>query len=226
MTTSGITSWPLTAEEVVTQALVELGAVSSGEIPTGEEMEDGLLRLNSMLKTWAGEGNLYRETTATVTLTGGSPSVDAPSGTRDISSVRHVVSSTYSRQLAEWNRGQYFSMPNRAQTSSSGPSIYYPAKSISGITIYVWPVPSTNITLELDLSRAAETVTDPSETIDVPEEWQEALILGLASRCASMFGITRTDANTVSRIDAKASALYQRLLDRDRPDSYYFEPDY
>jgi streptomycin 6-kinase len=86
-------------------------------------------------------------------------------------------------------------------------------------------VPSANITLELDYSRAAETVTDPSETVDVPEDWQEALILGLASRMASMFGKARTDGGNVGRIDAKAAALYQHLLDRDRPDSYYFEPD-
>jgi hypothetical protein len=94
-----------------------------------------------------------------------------------------------------------------------------------GLSIYVWPVPSTDITLELDYSRAAETVTDPSETVDIPEDWQEAVVMGLAGRCASMFGITRIDPGTVQRIDAKASSLYQRLLDRDRPDSYYFEPD-
>jgi hypothetical protein len=127
--------------------------------------------------------------------------------------------------MGQWNRDQYYMLPNRTQTSSSGPSIWYAQKTTSGITIYVWPVTSTDIDLELDYNATVQTVTDPSETIDVPQEWQEFLILGLASRCASMFGTTRVDPATVQRIDGRASALYQRLLDRDRPDSYYFEPD-
>jgi hypothetical protein len=109
VTTSGITSWPLTAEEIVTQAMIELGAIASGETPTGEEMEDGLIRLNAMLKTWGGEGNLFRETTATLVIPAATGAGTLPAGVRDVSSVRHVVSSSYSRQLAEWNRGQYYS---------------------------------------------------------------------------------------------------------------------
>lgn len=225
MSTSGVSSWPLTAQQVVTQACYELGTHSAGETPSGEEMEDGILRLNAMLKTWQGEGNLFRETIENVTITGGNPSVAAPDGTRDVSSIRYVSSATNKRLLTEWNRGQYYSIPNRAQTSSSGPAVYYLAKSTTGLTINVWPVPSADATLELDLQTIAQTVTDPSETVDVPEEWQEALILGLASRMASMMGATRTDPQTVARIDSRAAALYQRLLDRDRPDSYIFETD-
>lgn len=225
MTTSGITSWPLTAEEIVKQACLELGAINAGEEPTGDEMNDGVLRLNAMLKSWQGDGNLFRETTGNVTVTANAASASAPSDCRDIATVRHVASSTNHRLLTEWMRSEYYSIPNRLQTSSSGPSVYYVQKAIDGLTIYVWPVPTTDITLELDYSKAAETVTDPSETVDVPEDWQEALIMGLASRMASMFGTTRIDPGTVARIDQRAAVLYQHLLDRDRPNSYYFEPD-
>jgi hypothetical protein len=100
------------------------------------------------------------------------------------------------------------------------------SRTNSVLTINVWPVPADDIALEVDYSKVAETVTDPSETVDVPEEWTEAVILGLASRCASMFGTTRIDPATVQRIDSKAAQIYMRLLDRDRPNSYFFEPDY
>lgn len=223
MTTSGIYSWPLTAEEIVTQALYEIGAYAAGETPSGTDMNDGIVRLNALLKTWQGEGAAYRETTGTVTLAGGSSSVAAPDDCRDIFSIRHVVSSTYHRQLGEWNRSQYYMLPNRAQTGD--PSIYYVSRADIGQTINVWPVPSADITLELDYGKTAETVTDPSETIDVPQEWQECLILSLASRLASMFGATRVDPQTVARLDARSTVMYERLLDRDRPNSYYFEPD-
>jgi hypothetical protein len=224
MPTSGITDWPLTAEEIVTQAMYELGELSEGEAPTGEEMEDGLVRLNSMLKTWAGEGNLFREEIATVTVVGGTGSVALAAGVRDVASVRYVVSATNHRQLAEWNRGEFYRLPNRS--AAGNPTAYYLAKSTAGLTLSVWPVPSTDITLELDQQRSAQTVTDPSEAVDVPQEWQEALVMGLASRLASMLGTTENAPAKVVRIDQRSQALYQHLLDRDRPDSYIFEPDY
>jgi hypothetical protein len=39
-----------------------------------------------------------------------------------------------------------------------------------------------------------------------------------------MFGTTRIDPGTVQRVEGQAQMLYQRMLDADRPDSYYFEP--
>lgn len=222
MSVSGVTDWPVTAGEIVTQAMYELGELSQGEDPSGEEMEDGLLRLNAMLRSWSGEGNLFREASGTLTLPAGTASGTLPADVRDVSSVRYVGS--FNRPLAQWNRSQFYSVPNRIQTGT--PVAYYVSETISGRTITLWPVPSAGAKLELDYSRVAQTVTDPSETVDVPEEWQEALIMGLASRLASMFGTTETAPQKVARIDARAQALYQKLLDRDRPDTYIFEPDY
>lgn len=222
MTTSGITSWPLTAEEVVTQACYELGSHAAGETPSGQEMNDALVRFNGMLKTWQGEGNLFREATTSIVFA----AQDAAGVVLD-SSIRAInnvwVVGSYNRLLAEWNRSEFLSLPN--PTTAGSPVAWYAETGVSALTLHLWPVPSTNTTVTLDYSRKGYTVTDPSETVDFPEEWQEALIVNLASRLASMFGATRIDPNTVVRIDQRAAILYQRLLDRDRPDSYYFEPD-
>jgi hypothetical protein len=221
VTTSGVYTWSLTFLDLATQAAYELGAIAQGDVPEAQEASDMMLRFNAMLKSW--DGTLFRDVVSTVTMIGGAGSVAAPAGTRDITSVRHVVSATYNRQLAEWNRSEFYAVPNRVQAGD--PVAYYIDKTSSGLTIRVWPVPASNVTLELDRQKSAETVTDPSQTIDVPEEWQETLIMGLASRCAAIFGTTRIDPGTVQRIDAKAAVLYQKMLDRDRPSSYYFEPD-
>lgn len=222
MTTSGITDWPLTAGDVVKQALIELGSLNQGEDPDGTEMEDGLLRLNSMLRSWGGEGNLFREATTTIAFTAGVGSIALSADIREVNAAWFVGS--YNRPLAPWNRGQFMSLPNSAQTGT--PVAFYVQTAIGGLTLNLWPIPSANCTIELDYSRQAQTVTDPAETVDVPEEWQEALIMGLASRLASMFGVTETAPAKVQRIDGRAQALYQHLLDRDRPDTYVFEPDY
>jgi len=222
MTTSGVTEWGLTAAAVIRQAMVELGVLNGGDEPEATEEADAMLRLNAMLKTWGGEANLFREATGTLVIVGGSGAGALPSEVRQVNSVRHVSSATYQRPLLEWNRDQYFSLPNR--TAVGNPTMYYLSKTPLVWEIRVWPVPATDITLHIDYSRAVETVTDVEETLDIPQEWQEAVILGLAARCASMFGTTRLDPGTVQRIDAASAAMYQKLLDRDRPDSYYFEP--
>jgi hypothetical protein len=221
MSTSGETAWSLTALDIVKQAMLELGVLSSGEDPDASEAADCYVRLNGMLKSWQGEANLFREATGTITIPAGSASGSLDAGIGRISSARVVLSSTNQRQMVPWNRSQYLSLPNKA--ASGSPTIYYAGEGIGGGTLYVWPVPTADTDIAIDYSRLAETVTDGSETLDIPEEWQEAVYLGLAARIAGMFGATRADPNTVMEVKSRAEALYQRMLDRDRPDSYYFE---
>lgn len=220
MTTSGVTAWSLTARDIVKQALQELGVCAPGEEPEASEMEDAILRLNAMLKTWQTQGNLFRETTGEVTVTGGQASGTLDAEIRDISSVRLEQSGGTERPLYPFTRTDYLSIPNKAQAGN--PSSYYVSRQRGAVTLYVWPVPATDATLHVDYSRVIETVTNASETLDVPEEWQGAVIYGLASELGAMFGSTRVDPQTVARIDAKAARLYAQMLDADRPDSYRF----
>ncbi len=222
MPTSGVTDWALSAGEVIRAAMVELGALNSSEDPESSEETDAMQRLNAMLKTWGGEANLFREGTGTLTIAAATGAGTLPSSVRTVNSVRHILSATNQRPLMQWNRDQYFQLPNRI--SVGNPSIYYVARTPSSTVIQVWPVPAAATTYHLDYGQAVETVTGVDEELDVPQEWQEAVILGLASRCASMFGTTRLDPGTVQRVDMRAAELYQQLLDRDRPDSYFFEP--
>jgi hypothetical protein len=222
MSTSGVTAWSLTARQIVAQAMVELGLLSSGAEPEAAEMDDCLVRLNGMLKSWQGEANLFRETEATVSVTGGSGVVTLPASVRDVASVRHVISGTNHRLLAPWNRSQYLSLPNKA--SAGSPTIYYLSRQRDAAELHIWPVPSTNVTLKIDYSRVADTVTDGAQTLDIPQEWHEAVILGLAARIAGMFGASRADPATVADVKQRAEMLYQQMLDRDRPDAYVFEP--
>lgn len=221
MTTSGLTDWQLTVGDIIRTAMQELGLLSSGEEPEASELTDGMVRLNGLLKSWSTEANMFREATATAVVTGGTGAVTLPGSVRNVSTARLVVSGTYQRQLAPWTRDQYHSLPNRMTTGT--PVAFYTSQQIAGDALYLWPVPAANVTLHLDYSRTAETVTDPGETLDIAPEWQEVVYLGLASRMAGMFGATRLDPGLVAEIRQRGQGLYQAMLDRDRPDSYYFE---
>lgn len=224
MPTSGVTDYELTAREIATQAMKELGLISSGEEPTAEELADIIVRLNAMLKTWGVEGNLFREASGTVVVPGGTGAGTLPAGVRDVVSVRLVVSATNHRSLQRWNRAQWYQLPNRSATGT--PTVFYNTQGLAQDAIYVWPVPTADSTLHLDYYRAPEAVTGAAQTLDVPQDWLEAVIYGLAARIAGMFGATRTDPQTVADVTAKAAMLYQHLLDMDRPESYFFEPGY
>jgi hypothetical protein len=223
MPTSTETALELTAADACTEAAVELGAIGSSDELEDNEGERMLRRLNSMMQSWSVEGNLFMEASATATITGGTGAATMPGDVRDILSVRHVVSSTNKRQLFQWNKDQYLQLPNRATVGN--PTIYYYSQQgDGGDVLRIWPVPAADITLELDYSRRPFIAETPEDTLDVPQEWHEAIYMGLAARCASMFGADRVSPQTVARIEARAAQLYQRLLDADRPDSYYFEP--
>jgi hypothetical protein len=222
MPTSGDVTLELTFADAAKSAAVELGVIGTADDLEDSEREEMQRRANSMLKTWSVEANLFREETATVTITGGTGAATLPAEVREINSLRHIVSATNNRQLARLNRDEFYGYPNRATVGN--PSIFYVNKGPEALELRIWPVPADDIDLDMDYSRGAYAITAPEETLDIPTEWQEAFILGLASRCASMFGTTRIDPQTVAMVTGRAEALYSRLLDADRPDSYYFEP--
>jgi hypothetical protein len=115
-------------------------------------------------------------------------------------------------------RARYYELPNPAQTGT--PLGYYVSGQLAGDTMYVWPVPTEDTTLYADYVRVPETVTDASETVDVPQRYQEALYANLAVRCAGMFNV-EPGAELVMR----AQRLEREMLDAERPASYFFEAD-
>lgn len=56
MALSGSYDWKLNANEIVTQALLNINAIAVEETPTNDEMIDGRRSLNGMMKAWQAEG--------------------------------------------------------------------------------------------------------------------------------------------------------------------------
>lgn len=222
MATSGVYNWPLTAGEIVQQAMIELGVLNSGDDPDTHEMTDAMVRFNAMLKGWSKKANLWLDEVGTLIVPGGQGAATLQQSVRDINSVRQVVSPTNHRLLAQWNRDEYYSIPNRAAIGN--PTCFYVKRDVDSVQIYVWPVPSVDITLHADFSRAAQTITEPGETLDISQEFAETVIFGLASRIANMFGASRIDKATVEDVKGRAAMLEQELFDSDRPDSIVFQP--
>ena len=215
MPTSGVTAWSLTARDIITAALQENAIVGLGRTPTATEAEACMVRLNGMLKSWPAYG--LHETTGTITIPANDASGTLAAGIKRITSARLQLSATNERHLGEWNRDDYLILPNK--TASGDPTIFYQARQLAGITLYVWPVPTAIKTLHIDYERVPETVTSLSETVDFPQEYQECLYANLALRCAGLFGV-----EPGGELIARAQRLERAMLDAERPESYKFEP--
>jgi hypothetical protein len=220
MPTSTNPDWFQTAGELCASAAYELGAVGMGDSLEDSEEAEMITRLNGMLAKWSTDMNMFRDVSATITIAGGVGAATLPSEVQNIRSVRHNVSATYKRLMVQWNRDQYFGLPNRTQAGSS-PIVYYVSPGVEGDVIYVWPVPATDTDFDIDYGRSFYFAEGPEQTLDLPKEWYEAALYGLAARSANIFGATRLDPNAVARVDTQSRVTYQALLDGDRPDSYY-----
>lgn len=218
MAVSGVTAFAMTARDMVTQAMRELAVLPSGEDPSADELTDGIFRLNSMLKSWQAQGvNLWREEDRSVTVTAATATVALSGDNADIRQVfgaRHI--GDYERVLGQWEREDYLALPNKATIGN--PTIFYASRGRDNITLYVWPVPSTDQTLKLDCERIVNTVTDAGQDVDVPTAWHETVWVNLASRMISMFGV---DPVRAQEVRDRARELYGLMLDDDRPQSVF-----
>lgn len=212
MATSGVTAWSLTAREIIIAALEENAIIPLGRSPTAAELAKCLLRLNALLKSWAVGRHLEQE--YTVTIPAATASVVLDEDIREVIRANYVRSATFQRLLARWERDDYFDLPNKAAVGE--PVAFYAAKELNATRLYVWPVKATSATLKVDCLRTPETVTDASQTVDFPEEYQEALYTNLAVRCAGLFGV-----DPPAELVARAAILKREMEDGERPASYF-----
>jgi len=215
MTTSGVTSTITTARDAVQFAMQEAQVLASGEEPTAEEYADGIIRLNALLKSWETRGwTLWRQDSETVATVGGVNPTTLPAYVYDVEAVRYVVSATHERPLTMYERDDYQILPNKAQAGY--PSIYYANRQRDAVDLAVWPVPATVAQLSVDFIRKIEVVTDGSETLDVPQDWHEALVAMLAIRLCTLYGKQPTP-----ELVSRANALQREIDEQDRPTSYF-----
>lgn len=213
----------MTARDMVTQAMREIGVLASGEDPSSDELADGILRLNSMLKSYAAKGvNLWRDTDGEVTLLEGVAVASLP-GALSVSSARLVLDDTSDRLMAEWPRDDLLAMPNKTVTGE--PIVYAILTTTAGISMQLYPVPARDVMVRYSYARATATIANPTDAVDIPEMFQEAIWKLLAVRLAPTFGKARADTATVQLVAQQAAELERDMLDWDRPSSYLMGGD-
>ncbi len=229
-TTPTTTTSTLNAGQMITQAYRKLGVLPSGGVPTADQMNQGIVNLNLLLKGWQSDGiNLWRQVQLTVNVDPGqgtpsNPIVVTPPllGFEEARIVVTPEPNLYERPLGTISYIDYMRYPNK-QTGGS-PSVICFDKQENQTNFYIYPLFQYAGTIHMTVGRPILDVTQASDTIDVPIEWNEGVVYNLADRLMEDEGVAAADPATAQRITERAALFHTKLLDFDRPSSIYLRP--
>lgn len=222
MATSGVITSSLTVRDIIKAAMDEVGALVPGEDPSADEAQTGLTRLNWMLKSWQIERRqIWRWEDISIDWTADQASAEMTPACLDLTDLQVVVGGQ-DRPLQHISMAEYQELPNKTQTGT--PTLYSTQKTRGSILLRIWPVPNVATTLKGNVVRIIQDVTSLDETLDVPQEWTEAVWVNLADRLPPSL---KSAMNQLERqeLTARAAFLVERLaaLD-DEHASVFFQP--
>lgn len=204
--------------DIVEAAMRKAGILDVRENAAAEDMTLGIGELFRMLKAWQGCGALFIRAEQTVTLTtAASYALAAPARPLRVLTAR-LVRGGIETPMQRMTRDEYDSLP--LKTSTGLPTTFHFDRQREQATLFVWPVlaAAAGETIKLTIDREIEDVTDPNDTLDIPAEWYEAAVYGLALRLADTYGLrdeaTRRVALRAERAwkDAKAFGNDESVL--------------
>lgn len=201
--------------DVCTDALRKIGVVAQDQTATADEMKTATGALFRLLSSWQNKGySLWLVQSRSIPLTTAISYTLSNPRPIDLQTVT-LNRSGIETQMHRMNRHEYDSLPNKSSTGL--PTTFYFDRQRDEGVIYVWPPLATagGETLEVTYVRPTSDV-DLDADVDVPPEWYEATVYGLAARLADDFTV---DAPMVTM---RAESELDDALTFDREGSLYF----
>jgi hypothetical protein len=229
VTTSGTTTFELTTTQIIARAFKRLGIAQEGEALTALMYEDGRDELNLLINEWNAAEHLWIQEEGTVALVASQPSyVVSPRALR-IWNCRYRQSGGTDVPMTKFSRQEYLDQPNKT-TSPSIPVNYYFDPKVSTGTLYLWPAPSaqtiaSGLTIHYDYFRFMSIQVASNDTLDMPQQWQQALIWNLANNLETQYPVN--DPKLADKIERRAGQTFAAISGWDNEDaSIFISPDY
>jgi hypothetical protein len=180
------TTFILTTGQMVTRAFRLLGQLTPPWTPSDDQMAEGIIALNLMLKGMQADGiNLYRQTQLSLTVAAGAglPSIIGTPisisplimGLEDARLVVQPSPNLFERPLAIYSYGDYMNLPNKQASNTSGPSVVCFDKQVGQSYLYIWPLATNGCTINCSVARTVNDSLLSSDPVDAPPEWMEGL---------------------------------------------------
>lgn len=190
MATSSSADFEQSRDQIIEDALSKVGAIGPGGSSSGSQLLHAARALNRIVKSLDPEGNyLWRLVERTATTTDGTATFSPASDVIAIDEPINYKRSGESTRtpIRSMSRDDWMSLPNR--TTEGTPSLFYIARTLSGLTVHLWPVPdqsSDTVTYQAVL-RSLDFDTG-ANTPDFDPAWTQCLVFGLAADIAFDYG--------------------------------------
>lgn len=195
MTVSATDVFSQTRDEIISDALANVGAIGPGESASGVMRDHAARALNRIVKAIDAEGQyLWRMSRLTFTTTASTASYTLNATAFDVDEpVSYLQTGGTSRvPLRPMARDDFMSLPDRT-TTARVPARYFIEKTLSGagrtlLTMQLYPVPNTSSdTVEYAAAIRAKDYVTGADTSDFPASWLNCLLWGLTAELAPSY---------------------------------------
>jgi hypothetical protein len=210
-------AYTASAGDLITQAMTDLGALASGEVPSAAEMTQGLASLNQLIDGWMAEAltvptiqrNVFALVANQATYQIGPTAVDwvvtnRPVAIQRAGLVLNTVAPSIEYPLYMMTDEEYGAVSIKALTTVYPSEAYYNPTMPNG-TFFLWPTPTVSSNqIALYLPTPLNQFTDATTAIALPPMYARALRYNLAVDLAP--GLGREPSPTILGIATAALA--------------------
>lgn len=213
MTTSGTYAFGTSEQiDIIDEAYERIGRNPASI--TSQDQLSATRSLNYLFSDWANNGpNLWEVDLVTLPLVAGQREYTLDPQTVYILQVYTRTLSggqTQDLMIQGISRAEYAAIPQKGQTGQR-PTQFYFQRTITP-SLFLWPVPQDNtVTLYYYRMKIQQDAGSPTDSLDIPNRWMEAIASGLAAKLAVKFAPDR-----LVTLQQMADAAYSRAIAEDR----------
>lgn len=189
----------LTRNQIIERALRIVGALAPGQNATGEQIVQGSMALNGLVKRWQNNDlYLWKLVQETLSFSTGESSKTLGNHVLGIDMAWYIQSNTnIPIKLIPYR--EYLEL---LTTTSSSPHPTYIAQNYdkSTPTVYIWPKASEAVDVYVFAYNRLKDMDTASSNPDIPQRFEDALVYGLADSLADEY---RPNMNTRQLIKSK-----------------------
>lgn len=222
MATSGSIDYSLTARQIIEFALRKTNMLALGQTADADMEDAALVELNVLCKEWMKYPQIWRLTEGYVALVNNTAAYALTPRPYKVFAARYRNASGIDLPMQEMTKDEYYDLPQK--TSNGIPTSWYFDPQRGTSSIYTWPVllVATTETLRVSYQRRFEDVDDLANEVDISQEHLSTVGYNLAARLCDNFG---RKGEHITRIIQRAEALFESMLDADRPEVIRFVPE-
>lgn len=213
MTTSGTYAFGTSEQiDIIDEAYERIGRNPASI--TSQDQLSATRSLNYLFSDWANNGpNLWEVDLVTLPLVAGQREYTLDPQTVYILQVYTRTLSggqTQDLMIQGISRAEYAAIPQKGQTGQR-PTQFYFQRTITP-SLFLWPVPQdSTVTLYYYRMKIQQDAGSPTDSLDIPNRWMEAIASGLAAKLAVKFAPDR-----LVTLQQMADAAYSRAIAEDR----------